>query len=69
MSAATIQAVVFDLGAVVIDWDPRHLYRKVFDGDEAKVEMFLAQICPPNWNERQDGGRALAAATEERVAA
>jgi len=57
------------LGAVVIDWDPKHLYRKVFDGDEAKVEMFLAQICPPNWNERQDGGRPLAAATEERVAA
>jgi 2-haloacid dehalogenase len=64
-----IQAVVFDLGAVVIDWDPRHLYRKVFDGDEAKVEMFLAQICPSDWNERQDAGRSLAVATEERVAA
>ncbi len=64
-----IQAVVFDLGGVVIDWDPRHLYRKIFDGDSAKMEMFLTQICPPDWNERQDGGRGLAAATAERVAA
>jgi 2-haloacid dehalogenase len=69
VTVANIQAVVFDLGGVVIDWDPRFLYRKVFDGDEAKMEMFLAQICPPDWNERQDGGRSLAAATEERVAA
>jgi 2-haloacid dehalogenase len=57
------------LGGVVIDWDPKLLYRKIFDGDEAKMEMFLTQICPPEWNERQDGGRSLAAATEERVAA
>ena len=69
MSATNIQAVIFDLGAVVIDWDPRILYRKIFDGDEAKVEMFLAQICPSDWNERQDAGRSLAVATEERVAA
>ena len=69
MTVARIQAVIFDLGAVVIDWDPRLLYRKIFAGDEAKVEMFLTQICPPDWNERQDGGRNLAAATAERVAA
>ena len=69
MAVANIQAVVFDLGGVVIDWDPKLLYRKVFDGDEAKMEMFLKQICPPDWNERQDGGRSLAAATEERLAA
>ena len=69
MTVPDIQAVVFDLGAVVIDWDPKHLYRKVFDGDEAKMETFLSRICPPDWNERQDGGRSLAAATAERVAA
>ena len=62
MTIVNIQAVVFDLGGVVIDWDPKLLYRKVFDGDEAKMEMFLSQICPPDWNERQDGGRSLAAA-------
>ena len=64
-----IQAVVFDLGAVVIDWEPRLLYRKIFDGDEAKMEMFLSQICPPEWNAKQDAGRPLADATAERVAA
>jgi len=69
VTVARIQAVIFDLGAVVIDWDPKLLYRKIFAGDEAKVEMFLTQICPPDWNERQDGGRSLAAATAERVAA
>jgi 2-haloacid dehalogenase len=69
VAVTNIQAVIFDLGGVVIDWDPKLLYRKVFDGEEAKMEMFLAQICPPDWNERQDGGRSLAAATEERVAA
>ena len=69
MAVANIQAVVFDLGGVVIDWDPKLLYRKVFDGDEAKMETFLSRICPPDWNERQDGGRSLAAATAERVAA
>ncbi|MGC9955122.1 MAG: HAD family phosphatase [Rhizomicrobium sp.] len=68
MSVANIQAVIFDLGGVVIEWDPAHLYRKIFDGDQAKVDMFLSEICPQEWNERQDAGRPLALATEERVA-
>jgi 2-haloacid dehalogenase len=45
-----VGAVVFDLGGVLIDWDPRHLYRKLFDGDEAKVDWFLTQICPHQWH-------------------
>jgi 2-haloacid dehalogenase len=69
VTAANIQAVVFDLGAVVIDWDPKLLYRKLFAGDEAKMETFLSQICNTEWNEKQDAGRPLAAATAERVAA
>ncbi len=50
-------AVVFDLGGVLIDWDPRHLYRKLFAGDEAAMESFLATVCTPAWNARQDAGR------------
>jgi 2-haloacid dehalogenase len=69
VTAASIQAVVFDLGGVVIDWEPRLLYRKIFAGDEAKMEMFLSQICNTEWNEKQDAGRPLAVATAERVAA
>ena len=45
-----IAGVIFDLGAVVIDWNPVHLYRKIFQGDEAKAADFLARICPPEWN-------------------
>jgi 2-haloacid dehalogenase len=52
--------VVFDLGGVLIDWDPRHLYRKLFAGDEAAVEHFLATVCTHEWNRCQDAGRSFA---------
>jgi 2-haloacid dehalogenase len=55
---ANVRAVVFDLGGVLIDWDPRHLYRRLFDGDDAAMERFLAEICTPAWNARQDAGRS-----------
>jgi 2-haloacid dehalogenase len=54
--------VVFDLGGVLIDWDPRHLYRKLFAGDGAAMEAFLATICTQAWNECQDAGRTFAEA-------
>jgi 2-haloacid dehalogenase len=50
--------VVFDLGGVLIEWDPRHLYRKVF-ADESKMEWFLSEVCPPAWNLEQDRGRSF----------
>jgi 2-haloacid dehalogenase len=59
--------VVFDLGGVLIDWDPRHLYRKLIE-DEAEMERFLAEICSPEWNGRQDAGRSFAEAVAELVA-
>jgi 2-haloacid dehalogenase len=54
---------IFDLGGVLIEWNPRHLYRKLFGGDEAAMEEFLANVCTPEWNERQDAGRPFAEAT------
>ena len=54
------RVVVFDLGGVLLDWDPRHLYRKLFAGDEAAMEAFLASVCTVEWNERQDAGRTFA---------
>lgn len=48
--------VIFDLGGVLIDWNPRHLYRQLFD-DHDEMERFLAEVCSPQWNERQDAGR------------
>jgi 2-haloacid dehalogenase len=50
--------IVFDLGMVLIEWDPRHLYRKVFD-DEDKMEWFLANVCHSAWNLEQDKGRSF----------
>jgi len=52
-------AVVFDLGGVLIDWNPRHLYRSLFD-DEAEMERFLAEVTTPAWNNEQDRGRPFA---------
>jgi 2-haloacid dehalogenase len=48
---------VFDVGGVLVDWNPRHLYRSFFPGDEAGMEAFLAGVCTPEWNGRQDAGR------------
>ena len=50
------KVIVFDLGGVLINWDPRHLYRKVFD-DEDEMERFLAEVVTSEWNSRQDAGR------------
>jgi 2-haloacid dehalogenase len=64
---AAPSAVVFDLGGVLIRWDPRNLYRSLFD-DEAEMERFLAEITTAEWNAQQDAGRAVAEATEELAA-
>ena len=63
-----MMAVVFDVGGVLIDWDPRHLYRKLFNGDTVAIERFLSEICTPAWNSRQDAGRPFAQATAELAA-
>lgn len=56
--------VIFDLGGVLIDWDPRYLYRSLF-ADEAAMERFLAEICSPEWNLSLDSGRSFAQAVAE----
>ena len=55
MPVPQITTVVFDLGGVLIDWDPRHLYRKLFL-DPAQMEDFLARICTPDWHYAHDLG-------------
>ena len=57
--------VVFDLGGVLLDRNPRHLYRKLFAGDDVAMEDFLATVCTEQWNERQDAGRSFADAVAE----
>ncbi len=60
-------AVIFDLGGVLIDWNPRYLYRKLID-DEPEMEAFLTVVCTPEWNEQQDAGRTVADAVAEATA-
>jgi 2-haloacid dehalogenase len=56
MAAQKPNTVVFDVGNVLLRWDPRNLYRTVFD-DEAEMEWFLSTVCTPPWNLEQDRGR------------
>jgi 2-haloacid dehalogenase len=60
-------SVVFDLGGVLIDWDPRHLYRQLFD-DPDEMESFLAEVTTAEWNGHQDAGRPWADAIEILIA-
>ncbi|MBF9253105.1 HAD family phosphatase [Pontibacter sp. 172403-2] len=61
------KTIIFDLGAVLIDWNPHYLYRKIFSEETAMLH-FLEHVCTPEWNEEQDGGRSLQEATELLVA-
>jgi 2-haloacid dehalogenase len=58
-----INTIIFDLGAVLIDWNPHHLYRKLIADDEQR-QYFLDNICTSDWNEEQDAGRSLKEGTE-----
>ncbi len=60
----TIDTIIFDLGGVLIDWNPRYVYRDVFDGDEEMVDWFLNTICTSEWNVAHDAGRPLKEGTE-----
>jgi 2-haloacid dehalogenase len=62
-----IKNVLFDLGAVLIDWNPRYMYRKVFETEEA-IDHFLNHVCTFHWNEEQDGGRTIEEATRLKIA-
>jgi 2-haloacid dehalogenase len=63
-----LSTVVFDLGAVLIDWDPRYVYRDLFPGDEAAMEAFLADVTSATWNHQMDAGKPWADAIAELVA-
>ena len=62
-----LEAVVFDLGNVLIDWNPRHLYRKLFS-DPAGIEDFLGRICTAEWHRQHDLGRPMVETCAELAA-
>ncbi|UXE69119.1 MAG: HAD family phosphatase [Chryseotalea sp. WA131a] len=66
LALSSINTVIFDLGGVLIDWNPRYLYRKIFKTEE-EINWFLENVCTPEWNDQQDAGRSFEEATEELV--
>lgn len=61
-----MKAVIFDLGGVLIDWNPRYLYGPLFGTDVGAMEDFLARVCPPEWNRQLDAGVPFAEAVAQR---
>lgn len=56
-----IDTIIFDLGGVLVDWNPKYMYKNVFSSEE-KMKWFLNNVCTPQWNIEQDGGRTIAEA-------
>ncbi len=61
-----VKAIIFDLGGVLIDWNPDYVFDKLFEDKEQK-KHFFQNVCTPDWNEEQDAGRSLKEATETLV--
>lgn len=62
-----IKNIIFDYGAVLLDWNPHHLYDGYF-GSEEKAEWFLQNVCTYTWNTQHDGGKPVAEGTAELIA-
>jgi 2-haloacid dehalogenase len=55
----TIQAILFDFGNVLLEWNPRYVYRRYFPGDEEAMENFFHEVNFMDWNALQDKGRSF----------
>jgi 2-haloacid dehalogenase len=66
LPAMKITTIIFDLGNVLIDWNPKYVFDKLFD-DEERKKYFFENVCTMEWNEMQDAGRSIKEATEELV--
>ena len=66
---AGINTIIFDLGGVLIDWDPEYVFNETYFDSIEKRDYFLNHICTSDWNEQQDAGYPIAIAAEEKVAA
>jgi 2-haloacid dehalogenase len=63
-----INSIIFDLGGVLIDWQPAYVFLKEFRGNKEKMDEFLSTVCAWEWNLNQDAGYPLEKATKERIA-
>jgi 2-haloacid dehalogenase len=63
----TVTAVVFDVGNVLVEWDPRYLYEKLIP-DRAECDRFLAEVATLDWHAQHDAGRPFAETSAELIA-
>jgi 2-haloacid dehalogenase len=61
-----LKAIIWDLGNVLIDWNPKYVYDGLIK-DEEKRSHFFSHICTMDWNENQDAGYPIKQATEELI--
>ncbi len=59
MGNSKIETIIFDLGGVLVDWNPEYLYTKIFKDDPNKMDWFLKTVCSTSWNMEQDAGRTF----------
>jgi 2-haloacid dehalogenase len=62
-----IDTIIFDLGGVLVDWNPEYVYRKVFN-NKSKMKWFLENVCTSEWNLEQDTGRTIAEGVAIKIA-
>ncbi|TBN06471.1 HAD family phosphatase [Hyunsoonleella flava] len=62
-----VNTIIFDLGGVLIDWNPEYVFLKAFQGDKEKTKWFLNNICTMDWNENQDEGYPISLGTEDLI--
>lgn len=59
-----INTIIFDLGGVLIDWNPKHVFHEDYFDSLEKRDYFFSNICTHEWNEEQDAGRSIVEATQ-----
>ena len=62
-----INTIIFDLGNVLVDWNPKHVFHDTYFETPENRDQFFAEICTMDWNERQDEGRSIVDATLELI--
>ena len=63
-----VNAIIFDLGGVLIDWNPNYVFDENYFKSQEQKDFFFQNVCTPDWNENQDAGFPIALATEEKLA-
>ena len=62
-----INTIIFDLGGVLIDWNPDYVFTENYFDSQEQRTFFFQNVCTPDWNENQDAGYPIAKATEEKL--